>query len=84
MKITDYYDGRNNDHKLFLAQEVAKLGHFDKKELRELSGAMTVHGMRLCELLRACRSYIDNPFGKYFYLEKDLENGTRKAAGSNR
>ena len=77
MKITDKYDHVNNDHKIFLAQEAGKIGKFTKEELRELSGAMVVHELRLCELLRAMRSYTQNPFGKYFYLGS-VENGTGK------
>lgn len=80
MNITDVYSEVNNDHKVFLAQEAKKLGIVDKQELRELSGAMVVHGVRLVELLRAMRNYVQNPFGKYFYLG-GVENGAGKKFG---
>lgn len=67
MKLTDKYNAVNNDHKIFLAQEAKKIGKFTKDELRELSGSMEKHGVKLFELLRAMRNYVQNPFGKYFY-----------------
>lgn len=70
MKISDKYDKFNNDHKLFLAQEAKCLGKFTREELRELSDAMYNGELKLAELLRGMRSYIANPFGKYFYLGK--------------
>jgi hypothetical protein len=70
MKISDTYDKFNNDHKLFLAQESKCLGKFTREELRELSNAMHHHKLKLAELLRAMRSYIANPFGKYFFMGK--------------
>lgn len=76
MNLTDKYDNVNRDHKIFLAQEAAKIRGYTREELRELAGAMTAHGIRLCELLRVIRTYTENPFGKYFYAGS-IENGNR-------
>lgn len=68
MKISDVYDQKNQEHKAFLYAETRKLGEFTKEELREISGAMSYHRLKLAELLRATRTYCADPFGKYFYI----------------
>lgn len=67
MKISDTYNPEDVEHKRFLVAESKKLGTFSKEELRELSGAMAYHNLKLGELLRAMRTYCADPFGKYFY-----------------
>jgi hypothetical protein len=67
MKTTDVYNKNDKAHKAFLAAEAKKLGTFSKEELRELSGAMAYHNLKLAEILRAMRTYRDDPWGKYFY-----------------
>jgi hypothetical protein len=67
VKISDIYNAENVEHKAFLAAEAKKLGNFTKEELRELSGAMVYHNLKLAELLRAMRTYCADPFGKYVY-----------------
>lgn len=82
MRHTDKYNYKIEDHKIWLFQESKKIGTFSREELRELSGAMVVHGVELCGLLRAMRGYVQNPFGNYFYL-REAENGIGKKFGGN-
>lgn len=66
MRTSDRYNPNELDHKAFLAAEAKKLGTFSREELREFSSAMANHNLKLGELLRAMRTYRDDPWGKYF------------------
>lgn len=75
MKLTETFDKSNVDHLDFLKQELKKIGNFSEQETVELSEAMQFHSVNLISLVRAMRNYVQNPFGKYFYLGE--KNGSR-------
>lgn len=83
MELIDIYDKNNIEHKDFLLQQAKKLEKFTAEELKELSDAMHYHGLRILELFRAMRNYVQNPFGKY-YTSIGEGNGTRKTVSKDR
>lgn len=82
MNITDVYNKNDVDHRLYLDQECLKLQNFSLTEKNELSDAMHFHGLKLLELMRAMRNYVQNPFGKYFTMTGE-NDGVRKTDGKN-